>query len=418
MRYIRNHIIEYQLLMLCMYLAMVCYTSSMRVTLPLYIVLSFLPFTRSFEKMEIIPLIVMFISVAYLCYGLIYQDKTETLVSFLSKTYQFIAFMLFLSYVDRTDICKIKKEKRIMIICIIVETAFGLYLLKNGTLVDSSGMTRLTSGRQPVSGNFTIVLLPIIIYLYFRNKERRRSIVLLSLIPALWVFLSGTRGYMLLFCLALIPMYWDYFFSMKGKNKINSLIVLFILAVLFLAFVFLICSDNGIIDQFSKLLRLDSGTGSRDSENKIALDFFNNTSWDYKLFGIGFGGKPADAQGFISAVSDNTTSVWSYSNYVDRVGVSFHNMFSNYLLLQGLVGCFEILLIFIWGLKKIKRVFVVSSNEKKCVVLYWIGFFIMNCFRWSCDCGIAEMIVFAIVLGMMNKDKEQLLTHSKKQTLD
>lgn len=404
MRYIRNHIIGYQLFVLFIYLVLITITSSMKVTLPIYIVFSILPFIHSMTKVEPVPFIVLSISIVYIVYGLAFQDRTETLVSFLSKTYQFIAFMLFISFMQRFDIDEINNETRLMWLCIGVETILGIYLLRHGSLVDTSGLTRITSGRQPVGGNFTIVMIPVIFYAYFRHKEIRRKIVGLSIIPAIWVFLSGTRGYMLIFLLALAPMYWDYFFSLDKRSRNKTLFACVSIVVVIVVMAYVVLRDTELLNRISILLRIESGTGSRGSENRIALDFIRNTTIPYKIFGIGYGGRPADVPGYLSAVSANVTGAWSYSNYVDRVGVSFHNLLSNYLLLQGLIGCAEIIIIFLWGISKLRRIYVVSKNEKRCIFLYWIGFFIMNMFRWSCDCGISEMIVFAIILGMMNRN--------------
>ena len=404
MRYIRNHIIGYQLFMLFVYLVLISITSSMKVTLPIYIVLSILPFLHSMTKIEPVPFAIISISFIYIIYGLLFQDKTETLVSFLSKTYQFVAFMLFISFMRRFDIDEVKNETRLMWICIAVETVLGIYLLRHSSLVDVSGLTRITAGRQPVGGNYTIVMIPVIIYAYFRHEEIRRRIVSLSIIPTIWVFLSGTRGYMLIFLLALAPMYWDYFFSLDKTSRNKTLLACISIIAVIAIGIFAVLSNSEFLDRVSVLLRIEAGTGSRGSENRIALDFFRNTTLPYKIFGIGYGGRPADVPGYLSAVSANVTGAWSFSNYVDRVGVSFHNLLSNYLLLQGIVGCVEIVVIFLWGLSKLGKVYVVSNNEKRCIYLYWIGFFIMNFFRWSCDCGISEMIIFAIVLGMMNRD--------------
>lgn len=403
MRYIRNHIVEYQLIVLMLYLVLISITSSMKITLPIYIVLSILPFLRCFKKLQLIPFVVISISLVYVIFGLVFQDRTETLVSFLSKTYQFVIFMGSISYVKKYDVDGIKNPIRLMKICIAFETVMGVYLLINSSFVDISGLARITSGRQPVGGNFSIVMIPLIFYSYYHNPEIRNKLIALSSGLALWVFLSGTRGYMLLFFLALAPMYFDYFFSLDRRDRNRMIIVVLVVMIVVFACAYAVVNNPNLMDRISVVLRLESGTGSRSSENRIALDFFNNTSLRYQLFGIGYGGRPATAPGYVEAVSANVTGSWSYSNYVDRVGVSYHNLFSNYLLLQGVVGCLVVIMVFFWGLSKIKHTSVVCSSERKCIFMFWIGFFIMNCFRWSCDCGISEMIMFAIVLGLMNQ---------------
>ena len=403
MRFIRKHLIEYQLVILVIYLVAMCFTSSMKIILPIYIVFSSLPFCSGVKKLERIPFIVFSISAVYVIFGLLFQDKTETLVSFLSKTYQFIIFMMVLSYMKRHEVEAYNNGKKLMWFALAVESILGAYLLTQSTLIGDNGLTRITAGRQPVGGNFAVVIVPILVYSYFRYNHMRGKLVAISLATGLWVFLSGTRGYMLLYFLSLFPMYIDYFFSMEKKHRYKTCLSI----LLAIGIVLFVVVNTNIWDTLSVMLRLESGTGIRGSENKIAIEFFNNTTIRYKVFGIGYGGRPADAPGYLSAVSNNVSGAWSYSNYADRIGVSFHNLYSNFVLLQGIIGILEVVIIFIWGLGKIKSIESETLNERRCIYLYWIGFFIMNCFRWSCDCGIAEMIVLALVIGMMNSKQNR-----------
>lgn len=403
MSFFRKYLLEYQFFALFIFLMLISITTSMKVTLPIYIVLSMLPyFTCLPKKIEIIPFFIIFISCVYVLYGLISQDRMETMVSFFSKTYQFIVFILFFAITKKIKLSANSNGIKLMYSCILVESFLGIYFLIHGQIVDrTSGLTRITAGRQPVGGNFSIAMAPVIFYSYFHHHEKMRKIVLLSTIPAVWVLLSGTRGYILLYFLSLSPMYWDYFFSIKQKTRKKMIFVLvFIFLCIFLLFYFIFL-DPTFLEQISIMLRLNAGTGIRSIENRIAFDFFCKTNIFYKVFGIGYGGVPAEVPGYIEAVSDNATSHYVYDNYVNRIGVSYHNLFSNYLLLQGLIGCIQIILIFFWGIRKLKWIHAFIHTEKICMYLYWIGFFIMNCFRWSCDCGISEMIIFAIILGLI-----------------
>lgn len=403
--FFRKHIFDYQVFILIMYLVAITTTESMKITLPIYIVFSTLPYLAGFYEVEKPVFIILSIAIVYIFVGVLFQDKVETLTSFFSKTYQFIAFMLFLGGVEKYSGEILLNSTKLMKICIIAETVLGAYIISHATFVSNTGVARITAGRQPVGGNLSIVMIPIVFFTYFRNEKQKGKILALSIFSVIWIILSGTRGYLLLYAISMAPVFLDYFFSLSYKSR-NRVIMgtIFLLSCIVLG-VILLQNNSNWGQKIIRILRLEAGTGSRKSENRIALQFFFNTSIRYKLFGVGYGGIPADAPYYLEAVSSNVSTSWSYSNYARRVGVSFHNLFSNFLLLQGLVGIIEIVLIFLWGLSKIRSTKTTCQNERRCIYLYWIGFFIMNCFRWSCDCGISEMIVFAIVLGLLRRQQ-------------
>lgn len=403
--FFRKHIFEYQIMVLILYLAAITFTESMKATLPIYIILSTLPYIYGFKRIDMATFTILAISFVYIAVGLLFQDRAETLISFLSKTYQFVVFMLFLAFAERYIHGYKFNPIKLMKICILVETSLGLYLLTHAAFVSDFGIARITAGRQPVGGNLSIVMIPIVFYSYFRYKNIQGKILVLSLISAVWILLSGTRGYLLLYIMSMAPVFLDYFFSLKRSTKSRLIVRVVVVFAIAIAGIYILLDSSVYLQRIVQMLRLDAGTGSRSNENKIATDFFLNTNLIYRLFGIGYGGIPADAPGFVEAVSSNVTGAWSYANYVGKVGVSFHNLFSNFLLLQGLVGCIEIIIIFCWGWVKLKTTKTTCRNEKRCIYLYWIGFFLMNCFRWSCDCGISEMIIFASVLGLMRQSK-------------
>lgn len=395
----KDSIVTYQFCVLVLYLIAITITTSMKIILPIYIVLSLLPYLSNTKKIEQSTFIIISINLVYLLYGILFQDKTEAVTTFLSKTYQFIAFMLFFAYAKKKQPIIDFDGKKIMLLCIIVESLLGMYLITHAVFV-----ARITAGRQPVGGNISIVVLPIIIYAYFKEKKTRGIIIAYSFVSAIWILLSGTRGYLLLFIMVMLPIYWDYFFSLNKSSRKRILPAFILLFVLFGYVFFLLTTHSDSIQWFTDFLRLDTGIGSRGSENHIALDFFVNTSIKYKLFGTGFGGTPSEVVGYLDAVAANTATSWSYTNYATRVGTAFHNLFSNILLIQGVLGCIMVISIFIWGYKRIHILIELNKTERFCLYMFWIGFFIMNYFRWSCDCGISEMIIFGLVLGIITSE--------------
>lgn len=396
MGFARRNVIVYQMMVLIMFLIGITFTRTMDLTLPVYILLSALPCLLSIRYFQDgFTILYLGICVCYLLYGVTFQDTRASLVSFCSRLYQFIAFMWFSGNELLPDI---RIETRKVLICgIITESMLGVYLYNNSGMIAQNGMVRLVAGAQPVAGNFAIAIIPIMIWSYFHEPKNKKIVLGAGFTFLFWIILSGTRGYLLIFVLSLFLIYIEHWFlgeqnSIQLRNKIIIFLILLLVSAVVLH------GSRNVIHTVSDILRLNENTGVRDYENQVALQTFKNEPLPYKLFGMGLGGTAKSIPGYGEAVSSVMTSTWAYNNYMEKVGVSFHNLFANILLEQGIAGCMMLAGVFIWGWRKIAGLKMTCSCEKRCFFLYWVGFFFMNYFRWSCDCGIAEMIILGLVL--------------------
>lgn len=397
-RFFQENIIPYQLVVLIIFLVGITITETMTVTLSVYIVLCMFPFLSKFNILkDSFSFIFIITSLFYLTYGVLCQNTVEAVSAFCGRLLQFIALLVFF----RVAVKDIEIDIRLILKCAIVfESLLGIYMFSQGIAADTTNAVyRLVAGHQPVGGNFSVVILPLIILGYFHDRAQQKFIVLSSFALLFWITLSGTRGYILIWLLSMLPIYLDYFKSTQIYKKTIVISLFLIVAIGYVGI-----SDGSMLDFVYKLLRLGGGTGIRDSENSVALDTFSNTTCLNQLFGMGLGGTAADVLGYADAVDKYMKTTWSHDLYMSRVGASFHNLYSNILLLQGFVGCILIFGMFLWGWMKIAQSYVSCRKERLCLFMFWVGFFLMNYFRWSCDCGISEMAMLGIVLTKLDKN--------------
>lgn len=395
---IQGNIILYQTFVLCLFLVGITITETMTVTLSVYIVLCMLPFIFRLNWMkDSFTFLFVAVSLTYLVYGILCQNMIETISSFCGRSLQFIALLSFykilISYIE-IDI------RKVLIIAIVFESVLGVYMFFSGIASDTTNaMFRLVAGHQPVGGNFSIAILPLIIWAYFHDEDSQKKIIKASFILMFWIALSGTRGYILIWLMSMLPIYMDFFKNISFAKRGLFISITAIIVISYLG----LC-DGGIFDFLYKLLRLGGGTGIRGSENSVAIETFLRTTLPHQLLGMGLGGTAAEVPGYAEAVSKYMNTTWSYNLYISRVGASFHNLYGNILLMQGLTGCVLIVGIFIWGWSKVAKSKVSCNRERICLYLFWVGFFLMNYFRWSCDCGVSEMAMLGIVLTKLENE--------------
>lgn len=385
--------LEYEIIVFLLYIIGITITASMKVILPLYICFSLLPFLSGIGKIKKEWIIFVLIYLIYMIYGIAYQDARGSYTTFFGKFYQFIVFFIVYSIIEKEERKTMYSCYKIMLVSMLIEGLIAAYLLKNGSYED-----RLTSGRQPVGGNIFIALLPVFISEYFSSRTHHKAyMVLLSLFSGAIIVLSGTRGYMLLFFLSMSPIYFDFFF-LKNKNSYhgNSRLLLNIFLLTVFVFLLYIVLETDILHDY---IRLESGVGGRGTETDITLDYFNNAPLTNKLFGLGFGVDLAKNYHFLHSVDIITDSEWGLYNYSERFGAPFHNLFNNIIITQGFLGIICFIMLFFSTLKAIVTISIDSKYEKLSYILFWIGFIIMNVFRWSCDCGITEMLILGIIVG-------------------
>lgn len=393
--FLNKNLVSYQIILLVVYLIAITITERMTVVLPVYILFSAIPFISNFKIKGIIPFVYVYYTGIYFVLGVVFQETIPALVSFFSRLYQFIVIIVVINHkiIDSLYL----NIKKILFWALATETFLGIYLFFTSSMESSSGLVRLVAGNQPVGGNLTIAILPLIILVYFNNKLIRGYVISCSLFLFAWIVLSGTRGYLILFLAAMLPVYYSYFI-LECHNKRKVLLNYLLVVSLVSAFTIFIIDNFGMIDYFLNIARVNESLGIRGLEDKIAADYWLRTSIFNQMFGMGLGGIAAEQQGYISSVFGVMGNSWAYTIYANRIGTSFHNLYGNILIMQGLFGILLVIGIFIWGIRKIYKFNIANRLEKMAYLLYWVSFFIMNIFRWSSECGISEMLFLGIAL--------------------
>jgi len=411
---LRDRPIHQQAAFLVVYLVALTFVGEMDYLLPIFFVVSFLPFTYRIRKISPITLFLLAFNLSYILYGVLSQNINGTIVTFISKMWQFTVFFLVFDSSVRIQELNCKRLIRLLFLC---ETALGVFLLFTSTHQSTSGLVRLVTNSQPITGNIAIIALLLLVYHYYSHQEEAKEcswVIRMSLLFLVWIVLSGTRGYTLVFVLTMITVYFDYFTNGKRerKNRINRYVVLFFLV---LASVILVVLIPHLVERFESILRLNTATGIRQYENAAELEFYWNAPIHIQLFGIGFGGTAGNFQAMKDALSKQfSLGMWHQDKYWYGSGALFHNLFANILLCEGLLG---IGILFVQNRKMWKYSSLVGEEKSRLRVtlhLFQIGFLLMNYYRWSCTCGISEMILFALILKYILK-KDEIIEDSFAQ---
>ena len=335
----------------------------------------------------------------YLLLGLTFQDKVASIVTFVAKSWQFLIF--FIVYDCQREI-QDDSSKGQIVAAVIVESLLGLYLLGNSTRMDANGMVRLVSGAQPISGNIAVVMLPLSVYLYFKHRDDAKysfRIILLSLIFLVWIILSGTRGYTLMYVMTMFFVFYDYLINHRGRNETMARNRAFVGIILFVVAVSVILLAPSIVERLNSILRIGSSVGIRTYENAAEIQFFKKAPWHVQIFGIGIGGTAGKYEAFRDAIGVQASlGMWNLRHYLNDAGNLYHNLFADILLNFGVIGIVVIVIVNVAIWRRVT--FCCSSNImlRRTFHLYQLSFLWMNYYRWSGDCGIAEMIMFALVL--------------------
>lgn len=404
---IREKQIYQQIVFLLIYIIGMTFIGEMDILLPVYFLVSFFSIVINMNKISYISIVIYAFFGCYLIFGLLFQNTIATCVSFIAKYWQFIVFFIVMdSKVNlKTDV-KIRQLQ----IALLVETLLGVYLLLTNSEVGDNGMIRLVSNSQPITGNIAVAVLPVSVYLYFKNKGNHRietRIIFIELGFLFWIIMSGTRGYTLLFFLVMIPIFYDYFIRNRrsGRNAAHTrFMILAFVCWMFLLLVILIPSFSG---QIVSILRLSDSGGIRSYENAAEWQFFWNAPWGVKLFGIGMGGTPGRYGAYVDAITAQIAKgMWNQEVYLYEAGSPYHNFFANLILNMGLLGLIviSIMNILIW--KKTGQICGQNTTEKWAFHLYHIGFLLMNWFRWPAECGIAEIVFYGLLLKLIERENQ------------
>lgn len=396
--------IEQQVVFAIIYLTGLTIIGEMDILLPIYFIVSLLPFFRYIRKIRVCTAIISVYFGLYVLYGIINQNINETFVTFIAKIWQFIIFFI----VYDSDI-KLKKEpiKRIIWLAVIVETLLGFYLLATSTNIDANGLARLVSNSQPITGNISTIVLPISVYFYLKNRGNSKQTIwffAVNIVMLIWIILSGTRGYTLEFVATMMLIFYDYFTNGQvGEiSRRNRLMIVILITIL--TFVIVI-SVPIILEKFESALRLKADVGIRTFENAAVIEFIKNASVFTMLFGIGLGGKAGSYPEMRVALYEQfSKGMWKPEHYLIDNGALFHNLYGNILLCLGIVGVFVFMCLIISIWKHITYSCNGNSLLRKTMHLFLISFLLMNYYRWSADCGISEMIIFALVMKLIKQE--------------
>ena len=406
-----RNLIKYELIILTGYLMWVIHDRALRVALPVYTVAAIFPLVFPRIKLpktaDIFSLLFIFLTSFYAVYGVCFQDLFEAVTTYVSRILQFVLFLLL---IRRPEHEAPKNITSLVKLSAYLESTVCIVLLLSSRW---SNTGRLISGAQPVGGNIGIVILPFLIYAFFREPDRRGSIITCYIILLFWAVLSGTRGYVLVFVLS--GLYPAIEFIKEGKSSRSRFFNRIVIVTVFFAAIVIVMS-TGAYEKLLNILRVNEGTGVRDYENQLLIDFFSSTDFLHKVFGIGYGGAPASIQGYSEAFLRvmYKWGGWGRSHYLYRNGSIFHNYYANIILVSGICGILLTIGMFFLGLKRIRKDTQSHIGMRKSLVLYWVSFFIMLYFRWSCSCGIGEMIILSEVLLMYRFDETNALSQSGK----
>lgn len=398
---LNNKWIQQQIVFLVIYLIGLTLIGELDILLPIYFVVSLAPFLRHIRKISVFTGMIFLYYGMYLIYGLVNQNAVGTLVTFIAKMWQFIVF--FIVY-DADIIIKKEPYKNIIWLAVITETLLGLYLMATSTNIDANGLVRLVSNAQPITGNISTVILPVSVYFYLKNrgdKKQTKWLLFVNMIMLVWIVLSGTRGYTLEFAAAMILIFYDYFTNGKvgAATQRNRMITLVLLVM---AVFFCIVAVPEMLEKFESVLRLNSSVGIRTYENAAVNEFVREASISNVFGGIGLGGQGGSYFAMKNALySQFSLGMWNENHYLYDSGALFHNLYANVIMCMGVMGIIVLVCINIEIWKRITNSCGKELWIRRIMHLFQLSFLLMNYYRWSAVCGIAEMIIFALTLKVL-----------------
>lgn len=401
---LKGKYLEQQISFLVVYLVGLTIVGELDVLLPIYFVVSLLPFLKYVRRISIVTCLISIYLGLYLLYGIVFQNATGSLVTFIAKMWQFVVF--FVVY-DANIELKEEDYKKIIWIAVITETLLGLYLLATSTNIDANGLARLVSNAQPITGNISTVVLPISVYYYLKNRgdsKQTRWLFIVNIVMLVWIILSGTRGYTLEFAATMVLIFYDYFTNGQvGKVAQRNRAILIVLTTMMI-FVTVVAVPT-ILEKFESVLRLKSSVGIRTYENAAIKEFVKNAPILTAIFGIGLGGQGGSYSAMYTALNRQfSLGMWNKRHYLNDSGALFHNLYANVLMCLGIFGIVVLALINISIWKRITRSCGSNVQVRRIMHLFQLSFLLMNYYRWSAVCGISEMIVFALILKLIEKD--------------
>lgn len=420
--FLRKNFAWYQMSLLMVYIAFLTVSGELGNTYPIYLLFAVVPYLFSKDRYGPFALLFIIVSIVYLAIGVGMQSANASLVTFLTRLFPFIFFLMLLNNTKAED--SLIHFKPLLIVALIVEAVIGFYLIRNGSGAGFSfgDQIRLVSNSQPITGNIGIAILPILGYLYFKNSTTFRDRLLLIgclLFFFFWIVFSGTRGYILIYGACILPIVINFFFLQGGNRKTSSFAIVALMLILIVALIALVVFENDLTRLIESVFR-SGAIGVRGFENTVVMQFFLSENLFEKFLGIGLGGTWSEHGSFFNILIQNAQGSYLLSEYAGATGTSFHNFYANILGLQGIAGIALIVGVYIKMIGATTTACSAGSARrgfKAFLIMYIIGYAAMLYFRWSADCGLCEMAMLAYVINLARSDSQENCDTDKESML-
>ena len=320
----------------------------------------------------------------YVLIGLLFQERMNTLSVLLTRYGFLFLALLQLSKGLPENVDPTNNFITVIRLGTIVEVAAAIYILLYGDMTN-----RLAINNQAVGGSLSIglIILSIAVFFMDENEWSKSHQMTLLIINFVIVVLSGTRGYMIMSLLPLIPFVYCYTLK-RGRSKSKSVVII---TVYFIVASLAILYYDPLLTSVSSLFRLSEGIGYRTNENAYIKALFRVEPIFNKLFGFGLGGRADNVPNNYSiARTASGTKTWMVYKLLTET--TCHNYWYMLLFKQGILGVAVCSHLFMQFFLKIRSI---RNNNKYLffsLFLALVGVIISLTFRISGTCGIFEIL--------------------------
>lgn len=366
----------------CIYLITLTIVQEMDIVFSIYWVFCIITM-MSRKKVSVFLVFYIWYLMPYVIIGLFFQEFWNTASVLLTRFGFLIIGLLMCSKYQYSSIELETEGLFVVRIGTITEISLAVYLSFFGDLAN-----RLTINSQAIGGSISIGLIPIICTLYFANRElwNNRYLYFYWLVNIVIIGLSGTRGYMVIAFLSMIPMLVNLFGRLIRRRR---LVVICSVCFLGLFFIFF---EKQILELLMSTLRMGESVGYRVYENDFIKRIFDASPWWNKLFGFGLGGRADNVAGYEEIVLQSARDKeWMISKLMTETTV--HNYWYTILFKQGVIGCIccgSVLLVLL------RKIF--STYRNYSLIFWTLNFMFVGClvsltFRISATCGMWETYI-------------------------
>lgn len=247
---------------------------------------------------------------------------------------------------------------------------------------------RVVKDNQPIGAGMATALMTIIGWCYLNKQFSVKETMLYTVFCTITILLSGTRGYMVIYALAMVVIFSMYLLDTpeNGKRSLQRVGIFLVILSLLVLYVFFVKPDI-LVD----VLRLDEGLGYRENENVYVKEIMKIAPWHNRLLGFGMSGTANHVEGFLEVVYQAS---WNRKWMIERLlnKSIFHNYWYTILFKQGVVGLVFIVVFF---LRTIKTVLKLNTSLwfRSLLALLIIGNMISQTYRITATCSVFEMLL-------------------------